>query len=172
MTTKFDIPWLTGSTQPRIGYGEDTHRLVPERKLVLGGVTVPHDTGLLGHSDADVLCHAVMDALLGAAALGDIGRHFPDTDPAYKDADSLALLSRVRTLLEEAGFVPGNVDATVIAQAPRLAAFIPAMQGNLARALALPETAVSVKASTTEGLGPEGRREAITARAVVTVFNR
>lgn len=117
----------------RIGHGYDVHRLVEGRKLILGGVEVPHTLGLLGHSDADVLTHAVMDALLGAAALGDIGRHFPDTDPAYKGADSLVLLDHVMALLNKAGWQVGNVDATILAQKPKLAPYIPEMRDNLAR---------------------------------------
>lgn len=170
LTTVFDIPWLTGGSNPRVGYGEDTHRLVPDRALILGGVCIPHDTGLLGHSDADVLCHAVTDALLGAAALGDIGRHFPDTDARYQDANSIALLRQAGELLRQAGYAPGNIDAVIVAEQPRLAAYLPEMAEHIANALNLPVSAVSVKATTTEGLGFEGRGEGISARAAASVL--
>ena len=150
----------------RIGHGYDVHRLVEGRALVLGGVTVPYEKGLLGHSDADVLTHAVMDALLGAAALGDIGGHFPDSDPRYEGADSLALLREVCRILREAGFEPGNVDATIVAQAPKLAPHIPAMRENLAAALGIPAEDVSVKATTEEKLGFTGSGEGIAAHSV------
>lgn len=153
----------------RIGTGYDVHRLVEGRKLILGGVTVPYEKGLLGHSDADVLTHAVMDALLGAAALGDIGKHFPDTDAAYKDADSLALLARVRGLLEAELYYVENIDATVIAQRPKLAAYLPQMQENLARVLGLERSQVSVKATTEEGLGFTGSGEGIAVQAVCLI---
>ncbi|MBQ5951334.1 MAG: 2-C-methyl-D-erythritol 2,4-cyclodiphosphate synthase [Lachnospiraceae bacterium] len=153
----------------RIGTGYDVHRLVPERDLVLGGVRIPYEKGLLGHSDADVLTHAVMDALLGAAALGDIGAHFPDTDPAYAGADSLELLARVRCCLEENGFRPVNVDATVVAQAPKLAPHIPAMRENIAQALGLPVSCVSVKATTEEHLGFTGSGEGMAAQAAALI---
>ena len=137
----------------RIGHGYDVHRLVEGRKLILGGVEVPHTLGLLGHSDADVLTHAVMDALLGAAALGDIGRHFPDTDPAYAGADSLKLLDHVVELLEEKGYQVGNVDATILAQKPKLAPYIESMRDNLAARMKVEPGQVNVKATTEEKLG-------------------
>ena len=150
----------------RIGHGYDVHRLVEERKLILGGVEVPYERGLLGHSDADVLAHAVMDALLGAAALGDIGQHFPDTDPAYKGADSLKLLDHVMELLAQKGLRVGNVDATIIAQRPKLAGYIPAMRANLARRMGMGEDRVNVKATTEEKLGFTGAGEGIAVHAV------
>ena len=149
----------------RIGFGYDVHQLVEERPLILGGVTIPYEKGLLGHSDADVLIHAIMDALLGAAALGDIGKHFPDTDPAYKDADSRKLLAQVSSLLSQEGFSIENIDATIIAQKPKLAGFIPTMVKNIQAVLGL-DVAVNVKATTTEHLGFEGRGEGISACAV------
>lgn len=151
----------------RIGHGYDVHRLVPDRRLVLGGVEIPFERGLLGHSDADVLTHAVMDALLGAAALGDIGQHFPDHDPAYAGADSLVLLDQVTALLAERGWSVGNVDATVIAQRPKLASYIPQMRANLARRMGVELEQVNVKATTEEGLGFTGSGEGIAAHAVV-----
>ena len=150
----------------RIGHGYDVHRLVEGRKLILGGVEVPHTLGLLGHSDADVLTHAVMDALLGAAALGDIGRHFPDTDPAYAGADSLKLLDRVVELLEEKGYQVGNVDATILAQKPKLAPYIEKMRDNLAARMKVEPDQVNVKATTEEKLGFTGAEEGIAAHAV------
>ena len=150
----------------RIGHGYDVHRLVEGRALILGGVNIPFEKGLLGHSDADVLTHAVMDALLGAAALGDIGQHFPDSDPAYKGADSLALARKVAMLLQAKNCRVENVDATILAQAPKLAPHIPQMRKNLALALGLPVDAVSVKATTEEGLGFTGSGEGIAAHAV------
>lgn len=150
----------------RIGQGYDVHRLVEGRDLILGGVVVPHEKGLLGHSDADVLVHAVMDALLGAAALGDIGQHFPDTDPAYKGISSIELLKKVGGLLDEKGFVIENIDATVIAQRPRLAPYRPQMAENIAEALHLPVERVSVKATTEEGLGFTGSGEGISSQAI------
>lgn len=153
----------------RIGHGYDVHRLTPNRKLILGGVEIPHETGLLGHSDADVLLHAIADALLGAAALGDIGKLFPDTDPAYQDADSLVLLHKVAVRLGTAGYRPVNVDATVIAQAPKLAPHIPAMRKKIASALGVELSAVSVKATTEEGLGFSGQKEGIAAHAVCLI---
>ena len=158
-------------TDLRIGYGYDVHRLVPGRALVLGGVTVPFEKGLLGHSDADVLTHAVMDALLGAAALGDIGRHFPDTDAQYKDICSMELLAYAAKLVSEAGYVIGNVDATVIAQKPRLAPYIETMRENLARAMGCEVARVSVKAKTAEGLNAEGEGQCISARACALLKN-
>ena len=150
----------------RIGHGYDVHRLVEGRKLILGGVEVPHTLGLLGHSDADVLTHAVMDALLGAAALGDIGRHFPDTDPAYAVADSLKLLDHVVELLEEKGYQVGNVDATILAQKPKLAPYIEKMRDNLAARMKVEPDQVNVKATTEEKLGFTGAEEGIAAHAV------
>ena len=143
-------------TKLRVGHGYDVHRLVEGRALILGGVTVPFDRGLLGHSDADVLTHAVMDALLGAAALGDIGKLFPDSDAAYAGADSIALLERVTALLREHGWQVGNVDATVVAQTPKLAPYIPEMRRRLAEAMGLDVDCVSVKATTEERLGFTG----------------
>lgn len=154
----------------RTGIGFDTHRLVEGRKLILGGVDIPHETGLLGHSDADVLTHAIMDALLGAVADGDIGRHFPDTDPKWAGADSVALLSAVVARLAAGGWRVGNVDATVLAERPKLLPHIPAMRGRLAEAMGVGVGAVSVKATTVEGLGAIGRREGISAMAVTTVL--
>ena len=150
----------------RIGHGYDVHRLVEGRRLILGGVEVPFDKGLLGHSDADVLTHAVMDALLGAAALGDIGRHFPDTDPAYAGADSLKLLDHVVELLEEKGYQVGNVDATILAQKPKLAPYIEKMRDNLAARMKVEPDQVNVKATTEEKLGFTGAEEGIAAHAV------
>ena len=150
----------------RIGHGYDVHRLVEDRLLILGGVTVPYEKGLLGHSDADVLTHAVMDALLGAAGMGDIGKHFPDTDPTYKGADSLKLLDHVVALLKEQGWQVGNVDATVIAQRPTLAPFIPQMRDNLAQRMGVEPGQVNVKATTEEKLGFTGSGEGISAHAV------
>lgn len=153
----------------RIGTGYDVHRLVADRKLILGGVEIPYEKGLLGHSDADVLVHAVMDALLGAAALGDIGGHFPDSDPRYEGADSLALLREVCRILREAGFEPGNVDATIVAQAPKLAPHIPAMRRNIAAAMGLDTSCVSVKATTEERLGFTGEGLGIAAQAAALI---
>lgn len=145
------------------------HKLVEGRKLILAGVEIPHEKGLLGHSDADVLTHALMDALLGACALGDIGHLFPDDDPAYKGANSLELLNEVAQLLKKKGFLVGNMDVTVVAQAPRIAPFVPAMRQNLAKALGLPLERVSVKATTEEHMGFTGRGEGISAHAVCLV---
>lgn len=156
-------------TELRVGHGYDVHRLVEGRALILGGVTVPFDRGLLGHSDADVLTHAVMDALLGAAALGDIGKLFPDSDAAYAGADSIALLERVTALLREHGWQVGNVDATVVAQAPRLAPYIPNMRRRLAEAMGLDVDCVSVKATTEERLGFTGSGEGMAAHAVALI---
>ena len=153
----------------RIGHGYDVHRLVEGRRLILGGVDIPWERGLLGHSDADVLTHAVMDALLGAAGLGDIGQHFPDTDPAYTGADSLRLLAHVTALLGERGFTVGNVDATVLAQRPKLAPHIPQMRDNLARAMGVAPGQVNVKATTEEGLGFTGSGEGMAAHAVALI---
>ena len=153
----------------RIGHGYDVHRLVEGRKLILGGVEIPFEKGLLGHSDADVLAHAVMDALLGAAALGDIGKLFPDSDPAYKGADSLELLRRVTAVLGENGYRVGNVDATVLAQRPKLAPHIPLMRERLAAAMGIDPGRVSVKATTEEGLGFTGTGEGIAVYAEVLI---
>lgn len=150
----------------RIGHGYDVHRLVEGRRLILGGVEIPHVTGLLGHSDADVLTHAVMDALLGACGLGDIGMHFPDTDPAYAGADSLKLLDCVTALLAREGWQVGNVDATILAQRPKLAPHIPAMRDNLARHMGVDSGRVNVKATTEERLGFTGAEEGMAAHAV------
>ncbi len=151
----------------RIGHGYDVHQLVPERKLVLGGVEVPYDLGLLGHSDADVLLHAICDAILGALGGGDIGKHFPDSDPAYKGISSIKLLREVMALAAGRGYAIGNLDATVVAQRPRLAGHIPAMVEKIAAACGTDLGRVNVKATTTEGLGFEGRGEGISAHAVV-----
>ena len=156
-------------TDIRIGHGYDVHRLTEGRKLILGGVEIPHATGLLGHSDADVLTHAVMDAVLGALALGDIGKHFPDTDPTYKGADSLLLAKHVAGLLKEKGWSIGNIDATVIAQAPKLAPYISAMRTNLARVFDTDEDRVNVKATTEEHLGFTGEKLGIAAHAVCLI---
>jgi len=153
----------------RIGQGFDVHALVPGRRCVIGGVDIPHDKGLLGHSDADVLLHAICDALLGACALGDIGRHFPDSDARYKGIDSRELLRRVAGLLRESGYVPVNVDATVICEAPRINPHAARMVANIAQDLGIEETAVNVKATTTEKLGFTGRGEGIAAQAVCLV---
>ena len=150
----------------RIGHGYDVHRLVEGRRLILGGVNIPHETGLLGHSDADVLTHAVMDAILGALGLGDIGRHFPDTDPAYAGADSLGLAARLVPMMAEAGLTVGNIDATVIAQAPKLAPHLPQMKENLARALGTTPDRINIKATTEERLGFTGEKLGIAAHAV------
>ncbi len=154
----------------RIGEGWDTHALVPGRKLIIGGVEIPHATGLLGHSDADLLAHAIIDALLGAAGLGDIGSHFPDTDARFKGSDSIGLLKETGRLLAERGLRIGNIDSTVIAQAPKLAPHIPAMREKIAGALGLDVSRVNVKAKTAEKLGPVGQGLAMEARAVVLLF--
>jgi 2-C-methyl-D-erythritol 2,4-cyclodiphosphate synthase len=149
-----------------IGLGYDSHVFADGRPLILGGVRVPCERGLLGHSDADVLTHAIIDALLGAAGLGDIGQHFPDTDERWRDADSIALLRHVMTLLADAGLAPVNVDATVVLQAPKLAPHRAAMRASLADALGLPQARVNVKATTAEGMGPIGRGEGAEAHAI------
>ncbi|HEX6061386.1 MAG TPA: 2-C-methyl-D-erythritol 2,4-cyclodiphosphate synthase [Candidatus Limnocylindria bacterium] len=154
---------------PRSGIGYDIHRLVPDRRLVLGGVRIDHPTGLAGHSDGDVLAHAIMDALLGATALGDLGTHFPSDDPAYAGADSIGLLERVATLVRSTGYRIGSVDASVIAQAPRLAPYLAGMRDRLSRALGIELGAVSVKATTNDGLGIVGAGEAIATLATVIV---
>ena len=156
----------------RIGHGFDVHAFGPGAFITLGGVRIPHRRGLIAHSDGDVLLHALCDALLGAAALGDIGRHFPDTDPRYAGADSGVLLARVRELIEEKGYRVGNVDATVVAQRPKLMAYIPQMVTNIARILAVPEDAVNVKATTEEKLGFTGSGEGISAYAVAGIESK
>lgn len=168
ITTKED---LQKEKTMRIGHGYDVHRLMEGRKLILGGVDIPYEKGLLGHSDADVLLHAIMDAVLGAAALGDIGKHFPDTDPAYKGADSLALTRAVAKLIAEHGYTVGNIDATILCQAPKLAPHIAAMRQNIADAFGIPLDAVSVKATTEEHLGFTGEGLGIAAHAVALLEN-
>lgn len=150
----------------RVGMGYDVHQLVDDRDLIIGGVTIPYEKGLLGHSDADVLLHAIMDALLGAAALGDIGRHFPDSDARYKGADSLQLLAKVKELLEEQPYIIENIDATIIAQKPKMASFIPAMVEHIAETLGISTHQVNVKATTEEGLGFTGKGLGISAQAI------
>ncbi len=153
----------------RVGHGYDVHRLVMERKLILGGVTVPYEKGLLGHSDADVLVHAVMDAMLGALALGDIGKLFPDNDPAYIGADSIILLKKVGKIISEHGYSVGNIDSTIICQSPKLAEFIPEMRKNIAAALDCDVSQISVKATTEERLGFTGTGDGIAAHAVTVL---
>ncbi|MBE5874644.1 MAG: 2-C-methyl-D-erythritol 2,4-cyclodiphosphate synthase [Lachnospiraceae bacterium] len=150
----------------RIGMGYDVHKLVEDRELIIGGVTIPYEKGLLGHSDADVLLHAIMDALLGAAALGDIGKHFPDTDPVYKGISSILLLQKVGELLEEEGFLIENIDATIIAQAPKMRPYIDTMRENIAKALGIDVMQVNVKATTEEGLGFTGAGQGISSQAI------
>lgn len=150
----------------RIGLGYDVHRLVSDRDLILGGVKIPYEKGLLGHSDADVMLHAVMDALLGAAALGDIGKHFPDTDPAYKGISSIRLLEHVGKLIEDKGYLIGNIDATIIAQRPKMAPHIPQMRRNMAEALRISEDRINIKATTEEGLGFTGEGLGISSQAI------
>lgn len=159
-------------TSFRIGHGYDVHRLVPDRKLILGGVDIPHETGLLGHSDADVLVHAIMDSLLGAAALGDIGKLFPDSDPAYSGADSLKLLAMVCSVLSKDGYEIGNIDSTICAQKPKLAPYIEKMRKNIADFAGISVSQVSVKATTEEGLGFTGEMQGISASAVSLIFRR
>lgn len=166
ITTKED---LKGESRMRIGHGYDVHRLVEGRRLILGGVAIPWEKGLLGHSDADVLLHAISDALLGAAAMGDIGGHFPDTDPRYEGADSLELLRQVGLLLGQAGYTVGNIDATILCQAPKLAPHIPVMRRNIAGALGISPDSVSVKATTEEKLGFTGAGQGIAAHAVALI---
>lgn len=156
----------------RIGHGYDVHRFTEGRALIIGGVTIPYPRGLLGHSDADVLTHAIMDAVLGAAALGDIGRHFPDRDPAYQNADSLVLARHVAALIAEAGYCIGNIDATILAQKPKMAPHIEAMRHHLAEAFGIAPSCVSVKATTEEGLGFTGAEEGIAAHAVCLLMQR
>ena len=167
---------MSAATPPsipfRIGEGWDVHALVPGRPLIIGGVNIPHTVGLLGHSDADVLLHAITDALLGAAALGDIGRHFPDTDPRFKGSDSIVLLTEVARRVRAAGFQIGNIDSTVVAQAPKLGPHIPAMCERIAQALDVPVGCVNVKAKTAEKLGPVGQGLSIEARAVALLVRQ
>lgn len=165
ITTKEDLPM-----ENRIGTGFDVHRLVEGRKLILGGVDIPHDRGLLGHSDADVLIHALMDALLGAAALGDIGKHFPDTDEAYRDISSMKLLKEVKKLLDENFYKVGNVDITLIAQKPKIRPYVEGMRENIAEALAVEKSRVNIKATTTEKLGFTGREEGIACEAAASIY--
>lgn len=153
----------------RVGMGYDVHKLVEGRPLILGGVEIPHTLGLLGHSDADVLVHAIMDALLGAAALGDIGKHFPDTDPQYKGISSMKLLEHVRLLLEKNGYVVENIDATVIAQKPKLRPYIAQMEENIAKILGIVKEQINIKATTEEGLGFTGKKEGISAQAICCI---
>lgn len=155
----------------RIGTGYDVHRLSEGRRLIIGGVEIPFELGLLGHSDADVLSHAVTDALFGAAALGDIGQHFPDSDKRYKDADSIRLLTLCGDILRDRGYRIGNIDSTIICQRPKLSPYIQSMRQNLAAALNIPVSAVSVKATTEESLGFTGRGEGISAQAVVLIYD-
>ena len=155
----------------RVGMGYDVHKLTEGRKLIIGGAEIPYEKGLLGHSDADVLIHAVMDALLGAAALGDIGCHFPDSDPAYKGISSLLLLKKVGELLRKQGYAIGNIDAVVIAQKPKMAPYIPLMRQNMAEALGITVECISVKATTEEGLGFTGRGEGIASQAICLINN-
>lgn len=150
----------------RIGHGFDSHRLEAGRKLVIGGVDIPFEKGLKGHSDADVLAHAVADAILGALALGDLGRHFPDTDPAYRDADSIEILGKVAGMMKDTGYNVVNIDCTIVAQEPKLSPYFERMRENIARVLSAPESAVSVKAKTAENMGPVGRGEGVAVYAV------
>ncbi len=156
----------------RIGFGYDVHILTENRKLILGGVEIPYEKGLQGHSDADVLVHAIMDSLLGAAALGDIGKHFPDTSGEFKDISSLVLLKRVNEIIEENGFSINNIDSTIVAQSPKLAPFIDDMRAKIGETLALDISRISVKATTTEFLGFEGRKEGISAYAVASLSQK
>lgn len=172
ITTREDLPAERGTSMNlRVGTGFDVHRLVEDRQLILGGVNIPYEKGLLGHSDADVMIHALMDAMLGAAGLGDIGRHFPDIDPKYKGISSMKLLASVKGKLEEAGYRLANADVTIIAQKPKLAPYIEEMEANIARTLQIEQGAVNVKATTTEKLGFTGRGEGIAAEAVCTVVS-
>lgn len=156
----------------RIGQGYDVHRLVEGRKLILGGVEIPYERGLLGHSDADVLLHAIMDAMLGAAGMGDIGRHFPDSDPTYAGADSMILLKETTRKVNQAGWLVGNIDVTVIAQKPKLAGYIPLMQARIANAIGVAQEQINVKATTEEGLGFTGSGEGIAAQAVALLVRK
>lgn len=153
----------------RIGHGYDVHKLVPDRKLILGGVSIPHETGLLGHSDADVLLHAVMDAVFGAMGEGDIGKHFPDTDESYKDISSMLLAEKCACVMQKSGYSIGNIDVTVIAQRPKLAPYIEEMRKNVAKAFITDISRVNIKATTEEGLGFTGRKEGISTHAVVLI---
>ena len=171
LTSPEDLRMVNGMLTPRIGTGFDAHRLVEGRELWLGGVQIPYEKGLLGHSDADVALHALTDALLGAAAMGDIGKLFPDSDPKYKGISSVLLLEEVRKRLTDAGFTVGSIDLTIVCQAPKLAPHIPAMRERIANALAISAEQVSVKATTTERMGYEGRGEGISAKAVAMVFS-
>ena len=156
----------------RVGMGYDVHRLTEDRDLILGGVKIPWEKGLLGHSDADVLIHAIMDALLGAAALGDIGQHFPDTDPAYEGISSVKLLEHVASLLEKKGYGVGNIDAVIIAQKPKMAPHIPQMRANMAKAMGINESQLNIKATTEEKLGFTGREEGIASQAICLLNER
>ncbi len=156
----------------RVGMGYDVHKLAEERKLIIGGVEIPHEKGLLGHSDADVLLHAIMDALLGAAALGDIGKHFPDTDERYRGADSRMLLREVKRLIEAESYQVGNIDATIVAQAPKMRPYIAQMEENIAADLEVDRKAVNVKATTEEGLGFTGKKEGISSFAVCMLVDK
>lgn len=159
----------------RVGMGYDVHRLVEDRKLIIGGVEIPHEKGLLGHSDADVLTHAVMDSILGAMAMGDIGKHFPDTDPKFKGADSLKLMEHVYEIMKEEGYVLGNIDCTIIAQAPKMAPYIPQMRENFARIMHTDIKNINVKATTEEKLGFTGSGEGISVQSIcllLTEFNK
>ena len=156
----------------RTGHGYDVHKLVENRKLIIGGTEIPYEKGLLGHSDADVLTHAIMDSLLGAAALGDIGTHFPDNDPAYSGADSIELLKKVCALMKERGYIISNIDATVIAQQPKLKPYIEAMRNKLSNAMELPIDRISIKATTEEHLGFTGRLEGISAHCVSLIYKQ
>lgn len=173
LTTKEDIPLIESimknNSTPKFGIGYDVHRLVEDRDLILGGVQIPYEKGLLGHSDADVLTHAIMDALLGAAGLPDIGRLFPDNDPTYKGADSIKLLEAVGERLQEAGYMPYHIDTVVICQRPKIAPYLDAMKDCIASALGITNTAINIKGTTTESLGFEGRGEGISAQAIVTI---
>ncbi|NBG89040.1 2-C-methyl-D-erythritol 2,4-cyclodiphosphate synthase [Isachenkonia alkalipeptolytica] len=155
----------------RVGMGYDVHKFQQGRPLILGGIAIPYEKGLMGHSDADVLLHAIKDALLGAAALGDIGKHFPDTDPAYKGADSMELLVHVGKLLNREGYQVNNIDGTLIAEKPKMAPYIPEMVRSIAKALAISEGQINIKATTTEGLGFEGRKEGIASMAIASIEN-
>ena len=164
---------MTGSISPyRVGFGYDTHRLVEGRPLILGGVHIPHAFGLLGHSDADVLIHAIMDAVIGALGRGDIGRYFPDSDPAYKDADSIVLLKEVIGFADDDGYRVGNLDATIIAEEPKLAPHVGAMKTRLASVLHISEHNINIKATTSEGMGFTGRHEGMAAYAVVSLMGQ
>lgn len=156
----------------RVGMGYDVHKLTKDRKLILGGIDIPYELGLLGHSDADVLVHAIMDSLLGAAALGDIGKHFPDNDPRYKGISSIELLKEVHALIQKKGYSIGNIDGTIVAQKPKLAPFIDAMREKIADTLKLSSDQVNIKATTTECLGFEGRKEGISSYAVTLLRNQ